>query len=169
MEQNKNKIVSRLRLLLTCACLLSGFLAGENIFRYAMEVPAWRHINIAEWGEYSRHADLANGAFLLPFEAVVGALLLIAASIIILKGKGAFQSAALYVHSASFFALTGLVLTFFVAPYMLSVRTIGNDPELLQQAFNHFHYWGFYRAIAQILSFCACVLAIGKVFEIKKQ
>ena len=169
MKPDKTKIIVRLRLLLTLACLLSGFLAGENIFRYAMEVPGWRHIRIDEWGEYSRHADLGNGVFLLPFEAIASALLLFTASFTILKRKAEFQSAALPVHMASLFALAGLVLTFFAAPYMLRVRTIGSDPELLQQIFNHFHYWGFYRAIAQVLSFCACVAALGKVFELRKQ
>jgi len=146
--------------------LLTGFIAGENIFRYALEVPGWRHIHIAEWGEYSRHADLGNGLFLLPFEAIVSTVLLISASLIILKRKD-FRPAALPIHIASFLSLMGLALTFFAAPYMLSIRTMDNNPEFLQQAFNHFHYWGFYRAIAQVLSFCACVAAIGKVYELK--
>jgi hypothetical protein len=162
----QHKTISRLRLLLSIACLLSGFLAGENIFRYAMEVPGWRHIDITQWGDYSRHADLGNGVFLLPLEAIGSALLLVAASIIILKRKKEFRSAAWSVHSATFFALAGLVLTFFAAPYMLSLHTVGNDPKLLQNAFDHFHFWGFYRAIAQVLSFCACVVAMGSVYGI---
>jgi hypothetical protein len=67
MEQTKTKVISRLRLIVTLSCLLTGFLAGENVFRYTMEVPGWRHIDIAQWSEYSRHADLGYGVFLLPF------------------------------------------------------------------------------------------------------
>jgi hypothetical protein len=165
-EQSNTKAITRLRLLIWPACLLGGFLAGENIFRYAMEVPGWRHISIAEWGEYSRHADLGTGVFVFPFEAIISVLLLVAASIIILKSKGEFQSAALPVYAATIFALAGLGLTFFAAPYMFSVRTIGNDPAQLQQAFDNFHYWGFFRGIAQVSSFCFCVWAMGKVFEL---
>jgi hypothetical protein len=43
------KSINRLQTLLTIACILSGFLAGENIYRYVLEVPAWQHINIINW------------------------------------------------------------------------------------------------------------------------
>jgi len=160
------KINSRVRLLISLACLLSGLLAGENVFRYAMEVPGWRHIPIDQWGEYSLHADLGNGVFLLPFEAIVSALLLLIASVMIIRQKDKIQSMAWPVHAATLFALIGLVLTFFAAPYMLSVRSLGNDPVLLQQAFDHFHHWGFFRAIAQVLSFCFCVLYFNQAMRI---
>jgi hypothetical protein len=166
MNRKKSKSISRLRWFVSFACLLHGFLAGENMFRYTMEVPGWRHINIAAWGEYSLHADLGNGIFLLPVEAIVGAILLLLASLTIVKGKEEFQSAAFPVHSATFFALAGLLFTFFAAPYMLSVRTMVNDPVLLQDTFNHFHHWGFLRATAQVLSFCFCVWSMAKVFEL---
>ena len=165
MEATSNKIISRLRPLLVAACLLSGLLAGENIFRYAMEVPAWRHIPIDQWGEYSRHADLGNGVFLLPFEAIASAILLLIASVILTRQKEKLQAIALPVHAATLLALIGLVLTFFAAPYMLSLRSLGNDPVLLQQAFDHFHHWGFFRAIAQVLSFCCCVLFFNQVLK----
>ncbi len=149
------------------ACILSGLLAGENVFRYLIEVPGWRHIDITNWREYSRNADLKNGAFLFPFEGIVGILLFVFSSGIVIKNKDEFQAAALWIHLATVFALAGVILTFFAAPYMLSVRTMVNDPALLQAAFNQFHFWGFFRAIAQILSFFACVFAIGKVYELK--
>jgi hypothetical protein len=167
--QNQNKVIPKLRMLITIACILGGLLAGENAFRYVMEVPAWRHIDIINWGEYSRNADLKNGVFLLPFEAITNALLLVVSSTIIIRKKGQFLSAALWMHFATGFALVGLVLTFFAAPYMLSVRTMDNDVNMLQQTFNNFHFLGSLRAIAQILSFFACVLALGKVYELKSE
>jgi hypothetical protein len=163
------KRIDSLQTLLTIACILSGFLAGENIYRYLVEVPAWRHINIIYWGEYSRHADLSyRGIFLFPTEAIISALLLLIASIIILSQKGTFKSATWPVHAATIFALIGLGLTFFAAPYMLSVRTMPNDPALLQCTFNRFHFWGLWRALAQILSFCATAWAMTKVFKSEK-
>ena len=163
------KNIGRLQTLLVIACILGGFLAGENIYRYVLEVPAWRHINIINWGEYSRHADLSyRGIFLLPTEAIVSALLLLIASIIILSQKETFKSATWPVHSATIFALIGLGFTFFAAPYMLSVRTMPDDPVLLQHTFNRFHFWGAWRATAQILSFCATAWAMTKVFKSEK-
>lgn len=166
MKPDRNKIVSRLKIWVTIACLLSGLLAGENVFRYVMEVPGWRHIDITNWGEYSRNADLKGGIIILPFEAIVSALLFVFSSVAMMSAKHEFQSVAWPLHSATIFSIVGLVLTFFAAPYMLNVQAAGNNPELLQQAFDHFHFWGLLRAIAQVFSFFACVLAIGKIYEL---
>lgn len=159
--------VRALRIMISSACLIAGLLAGENIFRYTLEVPGWRHIDIAQWGEYSRHADLGTGIFLWPFEAISTSLLLLVSSVIIFRNKH-LQPAATTVYASAFFAMAGLGFTFFAAPYMLSVRNIGNDAQLLQQTFDHFHFWGLLRAVAQVLSFCCLVLAIGKVFTLNK-
>jgi hypothetical protein len=107
--------------------------------------------------------------FFFLLEAIVSALLLTIASIIVLRRKDEFRSVALPLYASSICAIAGLVLTLFAAPYMLSVRTMNDNPELLLQTFNNFHYWGFFRAIAQVLSFCFCVWSIGKVFELKKE
>ena len=163
-----NGAIATLRILISIACLLSGLLAGENVFRYTLEVPGWRHIDIAQWGEYSRHADLGKGIFLWPFEAISAMLLLLASSIIVFRNKN-LRTTGLPVYCATFFALAGLALTFFAAPYMLSVRTMGNDPQLLQRTFDHFHFWGLLRAIEQVLSFGCCVWAIGKVYSIRME
>jgi hypothetical protein len=167
MEQNKSKLILRLQILVTIACIISGLLAGENLYRYVIEVPAWRHLDIINWGEYSRNADLKNGVFLFPFEAIAETFLFIFSSVIVLKNKQDFKSLALTLHLLTFFSLTGLSLTLFAAPYMLSVRTIGNDPVLLQQTFNHFHFWGSLRAMAQVLCFPISVLVLGKIYELK--
>lgn len=50
---------------------------------------------------------------------------------------------------------------------MLNLGSLNDDPVLLQQAFDKYHYWGAIRAVFQIVSFFACVLAMGRVFVIK--
>ncbi len=57
MAPNQYKAIFHLRLMISFACLLCGFLAGENIFRYSMEVPAWRHIDISigNYGDIFNH------------------------------------------------------------------------------------------------------------------
>lgn len=142
-----------------------ALLPEGNIYRYVIEVPAWRNLNVIDWAEYSRHADLGNGMFLFPIEAIGSAIPLIAASIIIASRKSVFKSMKWPVYTATIFALAGLALTFYAAPIMLAVHKIGHDPLLLQQAFEQFHFWGQWRAVAQIASFCACIWAMGKLFR----
>ena len=151
-----------LQFLLAIACIISGILAGGNIDRYIVQVPAWRQVSIISWAEYSRHADLGNGLFIYPFEAFGGFLPLAIASIIARK-----NSAFLPVILATAFAFLGLVFTLFAAPVMLGIKDMKNDPVFLQQAFDRFHYWGSFRAVAQVLSFFACVWAMGKIFALK--
>ena len=130
-----------LRTIFPLATLLSALLAGETIDRIVVQAPAWRHLNIQMWALYSRHADLGNGAFVYPTEAIGSALLLIWTSIIIMKERVILNLIALPVYLAAAIGLAGLLFTFFAAPWMLSLRTSGDDPAVLQTAFDHFLFW----------------------------
>jgi hypothetical protein len=162
-EQTHHKKIARAKLLVTFACFIGGLLAGGNVYRYLIEVPAWRYLNMADWGTYSRHADLGNGIFLFSFEAITSTLLLCIASVLVLRNHELFRPTNIWLHVSTLFALAGIALTFFAAPYMLNVRTMTDNPELLQQVFEHFHFWGMLRAIAQVLSFFSSVMAIRKI------
>ena len=147
---------------LSIAIIFSGLLAGAGVDRYIVHTPAWRHLDIRSWAEFSKHADLGNGLFLYPVEAIGGFIfLLIPSCIIIFKNR--FKHVSLWIYSATALALAGLILTFFAAPVMLSLKTIGDDPAVLQQTFDKFHHWGFLRAIAQTLSFLAAVIGLMKI------
>jgi hypothetical protein len=167
MEPNKNKTISNLQILLMLGCCIGGLLAGGNVYRYVIEVPAWQQMDKLSWAEYSQHADLKNGIFLFPFEAIASAFFFIFASVILLRKKNILAGGTAWIYLASVFAIAGLVLTFFAAPYMLSLRTIGNDPVRLQETFNKFHFWGLLRAIVQVLSFLASVLGLAKLTTLK--
>ncbi len=162
---DKNKVVLLLKIIITIACIVTGLLAGENVYRYVIEVPAWKHINIIYWGEYSRNADLKNGIFLFPLEAILSSLLLFIASALVIMNKDFFPLKSFSLYAATTFTLAGLALTFPAASYMFSVETI-NDPQLLQDTFNAFHFWGSLRAITQILSFFSCVFALEKIYQL---
>ena len=112
MMANLDKSTSRLRVLISTGCAINGLLAGGDFYRYIIEVPAWRHLSITEWAAYSRHADLGNGIFLFPIEAIGGAILLVTASIIVLSKKPAFAVVAWPLHIATFFPLRDLGLRF---------------------------------------------------------
>jgi hypothetical protein len=146
--------------LLIAACILTGFLAGETVDRLVVGLPAWHHVDITAWAEYSRHADLGNGIFIYPFEAIGSCLLLMTCSVIILKNKSGLHRSSGMLHLSTLFALTGLILTFFAGPHMLSIRG-QHDPLFLQHAFDQFYYWSTFRGIAQILSFITCTFALA--------
>src|ERR1017187_8408564 len=131
-----------LRILLIFSTIFSGFLAGENFDRYFVQIPGFRHVDILCWAQYSKYADLGNGIFLYPIQAMGGFLLLLTSTIIIMRNKSAFESIRFPVYSATFFAAWGLILTIFAAPIMLGLPKLGNDPKLLQQAFDNFHFYG---------------------------
>jgi len=159
------KSIIWLRVFLTAGCFLSGLLAGGNVERFVVQFPAWHHLDIRIWGEFSRHADLGNGLIVYPFEALGSFVCLLTTSIILFAHRRTPHNVVLPVIAATVFSFIGLVLTFLAAPIMLSVRNIGNDPAMLNLAFNEFYYWSFFRGIAQILSFAFCIWAVGKTFS----
>jgi hypothetical protein len=158
-----SKTAKQLQFLLTAAVMFSGFLAGGNLDRYIVQVPGFRHISVLTWAQYSRHADLGNGMVLYPLEAVAPFILFIVSVIIVARHRDLFKKTASPVYTAALFAASGLFFTIFAAPVMLGIRTMPNDPVLLQNAFDKFHFWGLIRAIVQILSFFAGIMAMYQV------
>ena len=63
----------RTRILLILAIFISVFLAGGNIDRAFVAMPAWEEVGAIAWAEFSRYADLGNGLIFYPLEALVGA------------------------------------------------------------------------------------------------
>src|SRR5439155_16845940 len=127
--------------LVTAAAVLDGFLAGGNVDRWFVQMPAWRRLDVRAWAAYSRHADLGNGLFLYPFEAIGGALTTVAAAIAFHFDANASRSAGLPIYLAVALVLGGLLMTLEAAPKMLSLRRIGDDPVALQGAFDGFNHW----------------------------
>ncbi|HEY3202086.1 MAG TPA: hypothetical protein VGL03_00355 [Thermoanaerobaculia bacterium] len=141
--------------LVIAATVFGGILAGGNVDRVVVQMPAWRHMGARSWAAYSRHADLGNGLFLYPFVALSGALLTIAAAIAFHFDATAPRSAAMPVYLAAALVAGGLLATIGAAPKMLSLRRIGDDPAALQKAFDGFELWGGVRAVFQVLAFGA--------------
>jgi len=115
------------RTLLIFATLVSGLLASGNV-------------------------DLGNGLILYPIEAIGGALLTIAAAIMIHFDRNAPLATAVLIYAAALFAVGGLVLTAKAAPTMLGIRGV-SELVVLQRAFEEFWYWGNLRAVCQVSVF----------------
>jgi len=146
------------------ATVLDGLLAGGNVDRIIVQMPAWRRVGVRAWAEYSRNADLGNGLFLYPFEAIGGAILTSAAAIAFFLDPTAARMAALPVSLAVVFVVGGLLATIGAAPKMLSLRQV-DDEAGLQAAFRGFDRWGFLRGILQVLAFWANLWVIVAILK----
>jgi hypothetical protein len=156
-------ISARTRALLIATTVLSGLLAGGNVDRAIVAMPAWEQVGAAAWAEFSRHADLGNGLVLYPLEAIGAFLLIVLTTVSLYLDRAAKASIMLPLCGAVVLAAAGLLCTLKAAPLMLSVGHLG-DPASLQQAFDGFRLWGNIRGVAQVLAFFATVWALAVVF-----
>ncbi len=147
--------MSLILVLVIAATVLHGFLGGTDVDRVIVQMPAWRQVGSRAWAAYSRRADLGNGLFLYPIEAIGGALLTFGAALVYFFNQALPRSAAIAIYLAALFALGGLLATVRAAPKMLSLRRIGHNPSAIQEAFEGFDRWGTVRAILQVLAFGA--------------
>ena len=132
------------------ATLANGLLAGGDVDRWLAGMPAWQAVGILAWANYSRSADLGNGFVLYPILAIGGALLSLAAAVIFVREGKHERVLAIPVYAAAALAAAGLLMTFKAAPFMLSLRHIGNEEvALLEHAFNGFRLWGGVRTVLQ--------------------
>ena len=152
------------RFVLLLAILFSGALAGGNIDRALVAMPAWQQTGAVAWADFSRHADLGNGLILYPLEAIGGGLLTLIAAIGFQLDKTAPRPVLVPAYLAVFLAACGLVLTLKAAPIMLGIRGV-SDPERLRQAFDAFWYWGNIRAACQISAFLALLATLPIVWR----
>src|SRR5437667_2057521 len=112
------------RALLTFALLFSGVLAGSNIDRAVVAMPAWQIVGATAWAGFSRHADLGNGLFLYPTEAFGAAFLGLAAAIGYHLERDASSSVKLWLDASVVLAAAGLLLTIEAAPIMLGIANL---------------------------------------------
>src|SRR5689334_22437066 len=102
--------------LLVTATIVSGLLAGGNLDRAVIAMPAWRRIGPVAWAEFSRRADLASGLFLYPAEAIGGFALILGAFAAAVVEHGFLDHAVLPLALAAIFAAGGLAFTVKAAP-----------------------------------------------------
>jgi hypothetical protein len=145
---------------LAIALLFSGLLAGGNVDRALVAMPAWQVVGAAGWADFSRHADLGHGLALYPIEAFGGALFALAAAIGFQFERDAPSSVRILLYVSVVLAAGGLLLTLEAAPIMLGIRDV-TDPAALAHAFEGFWFWGNLRAICQVLAFIAQLAALA--------
>lgn len=139
---------------------MGGLLAGGNVDRAFVAMPAWEQIGAIAWGQFSRHADLGNGLVLYPLEAFGATLLTTAAVFSFHFDRVASRKAVVPLYCAAVLCGAGLIFTIKAAPLMLGIRGV-NEPAALQKAFEGFRYWGNIRGACQVFAFAAQLWALG--------
>jgi hypothetical protein len=127
----------------------------HGVDRVLVQMPAWRVVGVAGWAAYSRHADLGNGLVLYSTVAIAGCALSVTAAIAIARERAVRRAATIPAYLAAALTVLGLLLTIKAAPFMLSLRRVGDDPIGLQRAFDGFDWWGNIRSVVQTLGFVA--------------
>jgi hypothetical protein len=155
------------RILLISAVFISGLLAGLNVDRAFVAMPAWQQVGPIVWAEFSRHADLGNGLILYPAEAFGSVVLTVAAAIGLHFERNTSRAAAALLYGAVLLAALGLLFTIKAAPIMLGIRNV-DDPLDLQGAFEGFRYWGNLRGICQAPAFLAQLATLAALWRAAK-
>jgi hypothetical protein len=152
--------VQRTSILLVAATFIGGLLAGGNVDRAFVAMPAWEHVGAIAWGQFSRHADLGNSLVLYPLEAFGSTLLTLAAASSFYFDRVTRRDAAAPLYIAALLCIAGLIFTIKAAPLMLGIREV-NEPGALQSAFEGFRLWGNVRGACQVLAFAAQLWGLG--------
>lgn len=143
------------------ATLLGGLLAGLNIDRAFVAMPAWKQLGALAWAVFSQKADLGNGLFLYPFLAIGGLVLNVCALISYRFEKSKSKSGLVIFSLPVILGIGGLIITIKAAPIMLSVPSLGGNIDLVQKAFEDFSYWGGVRGVFQVLTFVADLFVLS--------
>ncbi len=160
-------MVSRLTLrLVILATSVDSVLAGTNVNRTLVEMPAWQKTGPQGWAAFSRHADLGpTGMLLYPLSAFAGALVSLAAAVRFHLDGGEPRAAALPLQAAVLATIAGLLATVKAAPIMRGVRDLDDDTPALQQALDRFQFWGNLRGMFQVLAFVANLWSLLAISE----
>ncbi|MBV9180365.1 MAG: hypothetical protein JO356_03570 [Acidobacteria bacterium] len=132
------------------ATLCGAILAGGGLDRTVVAMPAWRKLGSRAWAKYSRHADLGNGLIFYPAVALGGFAFSLAAFITYRHSRGVLPKASTPITLSVTLSALGLLLTRQAAPFMLSLRRIGDDPAGIERAFDGFGFWGGKRVLVQL-------------------
>jgi hypothetical protein len=155
---------TRTRNLLAAATLASGLLAGISIDRTVVTMPAWSQMGAISWADFSRHADLGNGLFLYPTEAILAALFACGSAVSWTLESNRRNLLAIQLYSAAALALGALLFTLKAAPVMMGIQHL-NDPISLKRAFARFYFWGNLRAGCHVSAFAIELWALSRLSD----
>jgi hypothetical protein len=146
---------------LVVAATVVGGMFSSLLDRALVATPAWRHLGVQAWADYSRHADLGGGKLVYPIGGILLWALIFAAAVSHRFDRGAPRATGVPIYLAALLSVGAIIATIIEAPIMLSVGSLGDHPGALQSAFDRFTLWGVYiRGGFFALSFLCTVWAL---------
>lgn len=147
---------------LVIATLVNGVLAGINLDRYIVQVPAFRRLSIEHWVEYARLADLRTGLVWYPLLAATSLLTILVADWLYLADLSLLPGAGRPMALTTIFVAGGVISTVGAAPTLLRLRAAPSAGDS-RAVFTRFHRWGLFRAACQTLAFPASLWALVRL------
>jgi hypothetical protein len=148
------------------AAIIDGLLAGGNVDRALIARPAWTHLGLTAWADYTRNADLANGRFFYPAMAFSGTMFCVLAAAIGAFAWRSAKHAALPVFLAAALMLTCLPISLKAAPFILKLDKV-SDTNLpaLADAFAGSYVWSLGQTILHSLAFLVNLWSLSAVSQ----
>lgn len=146
-------------ILVVAATALTGLLAGINLDKALVQLPARHRLGVVPFAAFSRANDLGRGLFLYPSLGLASALLTIAATLVYLA-KVPPMYVKLPLYTAVGLAVLHTVATARAAPLMLSLRNLSLTEAQLTSMLNGFARWHGVRTLLQVLHFAALLWAL---------
>ncbi len=152
--------------LVAIAAFTNGLLAGGNVDRLLVAMPAWEEVGLNGWADFSRAADLGHGQIVYPLLAL-GSTAVAALAALSLLRKGRVDGWLAVVLSAGFM-VSALPFSLKAVPFMQSLRAIPDgDMPALARAFAGAHFWGRFQDWFHLAAFCCQLWAIAALSRAK--
>jgi len=147
--------------LIAAVVLVCGVLAGANLDRLVVQLPAFQRLGASNWAIYSRRADLGHGLLFYPVIAI-GAFLLSIVAFFVARADPFAHRALVPLGVTIVLELVGLLLTTQAAPHMFRLRRAAEDDHpLFARSLRGFHRWSIFRGLFQIAAFLSSVWALS--------
>lgn len=156
-------------LISTTICLIlsavfNGLLGGSSFDKALVSLPARKKMGVKIFATYSRTNDLGRGLIVYPALGIGTPAITIVAMILVLLDTGSTTVLITMAIIASGLSLAHIWTTSHAAPVMLGLRKLRDDDESqLTDIFDRFAKWHGFRAILQVLTMVASILAIVSV------
>ncbi len=149
--------------LLCAATFANGFLAGGSIDKSLTQLPARHTIGLQAMAAYNRATDLGPGLLLYPAFGLGAPALTIAAAALLATSAPVPSVVQGWALVAAVLSLGHILTTSRAAPTLLRLRREMPPEDDLRRIYDRFARWQGARAVLQVSSFIATILALAAV------
>ncbi len=149
--------------LLCAATFANGFLAGGSIDKSLTQLPARHTIGLQAMAAYNRATDMGPGLLLYPGFGLGAPALTIAAAALLATGTPNPSAVEGWALLAAVLSVGHILTTSRAAPTLLRIRRQIPPEDELRRIYDRFARWQGARAVLQVSTFIATILALAAV------